>query len=211
MGPFRIDEQARLRGQRLHFLFEPAAAAEPVELFKERVAQRRQVAHVVHRVGQLRGAQGAARPVGAGMGFIDLDAHQAPHELAVADLGGQDGQGCGHLRVEQGCNGAEQRPQDLEVLAGGVQDLHRPGAGQGRPKRFEIDIAQRVDAFAAGRRCQLQQAQLRAIGPLPHEFRVHPDDGRRCELGGQFREARAVVHRVCDGYGGVHRDAAPGV
>ncbi len=79
------------------------------------------------------------------------------------------------LRVEHGRARAEDRPQHFEILTRGVQDLRSAASCRSAASDVERQPAERIDAQASCRRCQLQQAQLRAIGALAHEFGVERD------------------------------------
>ena len=110
--------------ERRRFLGEPGAPAGGVEPRLERFDERRQVTHVVGRVGELFGRQRSPRPVSACVALGQLDAEQLAHQLRVADLRGKSEQrGC-LLRVEYGRERNARHGQErLDVLARGVQQL----------------------------------------------------------------------------------------
>ena len=146
------------------------------------VAQGQQVADVVERVVDLRGREWPARPVGAGLALRQLVAEHAAHQLGIADLRGKASQRRRHLRVEHWHHQPDDRQQDLEILARGMQHLLRRGRGEGRGERAEVLQRDRVDADRPVGRGQLQQAELGAIGALAQELGVEADGVAAGEL-----------------------------
>ncbi len=64
-------------------------------------------------------------------------------------------------------------PEDLDVLACGVKDLEHPGIGEEPEQRCQIDArGERIDRGMALVTRQLDQAELRIVGPIAHELGV---------------------------------------
>ena len=186
---FGVDRHDIERRERRELFVQPSEAPEPLELAEQPLAQRQQVADVVERVLDLRLAEGAARPIGAGLAFRHLALEQPPGEFGVADLRGEAGERRGDLRVEQRCHGAEQRREHLEVLPPGMQHLRGAARAQRRAQRPQVLERERVDAHRAAARGELQQAELRPVGALAHELGVETDGALVFEVAEQRFEA----------------------
>ena len=105
----------------------------------------------------------------------------------------------GHLRVEDRVRDQlGLRPDDLEILPGGVKHLHDRFVGHQVVERLEVDArAERIDdGFVVGTG-DLDQAQLRPEGLLANELRV---DGHERVLG----KARADLGEIVRGGDEMH-------
>ena len=126
--------------------------------------QLQQVVHVVRGIGELRGRQRPARPVGAGLRLVDRVPELPRDQFRVAGLRRQAEQ-CGRdLRVEHRCrHAAAGVQQHLEVLARRVQDLRALARSASTAvQRAEVEARERVHQVAVGVGRNLHQAQLRA-------------------------------------------------
>ncbi len=141
--------------------------------------QREQVSHVVGGVGDLRGRERPARPVGACLALVDRMPELPGDELRIADLWRKPQQRRGDLRVEQGAgHRAARLQQHLEVLSRGMQDLQFRAVLQQFVQRREVQADERVDQVAVGFRGDLHEAELRVVGALAHELGVEREPVR---------------------------------
>ena len=187
------------RGQHAHFLLHPVDAAAPAEIVEERQIDVAQVGDVGNRVGELRVGERTARPVGEAMRLVERVAGDALHQLlvgdgiAVAEHHGRD------LGIEDRA-GNELRavPDDLDVLARRVENLHHLLVAHQRKKRLEVDVGgERVDHDRFLGRSHLRDAQQRIVGGLAQELGVDGDEGVGCHppaRGGKFGRCRDRVH-----------------
>ena len=83
---------------------------------------------------------------------------------------------------------------DLEVLAAGVEDLeHVAILHKQLEQRSKVDFGFGVDRGRFVGACNLDQAKVRPIGILAHEFRVHGDKGLLREAVDKVSERLAVA------------------
>jgi len=167
----------RRRGELGHFLIQPRLAGGRLELRLEVDIDVAQVRHVAEGVDELLFRQGTAAPVGEAGAFVQvaagdlLDQVDVAHALAEAadhggDLGVED-----RRRDESGL-----RIDDLDVLAGGVEDLddarvrHQPVEGR------KIDAGrQRIDDRLLAGAGELDQAEVGPERLLAHELGIDGD------------------------------------
>jgi len=81
----------------------------------------------------------------------------------------------------------------IQILAGGMQHLADGGRGHARAQRAQVRQCQSIDAHGLIAEAQLQQAQLREVGALAHEFRVQAEGAVSGELAAQLRESVRVA------------------
>ncbi len=212
---------ARLVGfrarQLCHLLVEPAHPAAGLEIALEAVVDVAQVRHVGERVGQLLLRQGPARPIGKARGLVEgvagdlLDEAHVAHGLAEAahhggNLGIED-----RMRDEAGLN-----PDDLQVLARGVEHLDHALVGHQLVERRKVDRRrQRIDDGLLAWRGQLDDAEPRPEGLLAYELGI---DGYErmsgeapaevAELGGRGDQThgRARYNRIFPATQSIHRE-----
>ncbi len=133
---------------------------------------------IPERIFELPGVKRTLAPVDGLIGLVVIALQELFHQraigdgLAVAERHGRD------LRVEQRArDDASFLDHDFDVLAGGVENLDDGFVRHQRVERREIDAAERIhDHFQAVGR-HLDQAKLRPVGGLPHEFGVDRDEG----------------------------------
>ena len=83
--------------------------------------------------------------------------------------------------------------EDFHVLPGGVKDLEDARLGQNLEERAEIDPwRQGIDSMRLLGVGDLNQAELRPIGPLPHEFGVDGDVGGIRETLAEISQRRQI-------------------
>jgi len=167
----------RERRRVLHGPLEPAERDEPA---LELGGRRRQVLDVLARVADLLGRERTPEPVGAGLVLAELDPEQRLHERRVRQARADPGEDRGDLRVEQrprrGPGGAA---KDGHVAGARMQDLAGAGGAEERRERRQVADPRRVDERDLARRGDLDDAELRAVGPLEHELGVERDRAAR--------------------------------
>ena len=169
-------------GQDRQLLRHPLVAPGPHQFLVEEFVDDAQMGHVGDRIGLLRLAQRAVRPVGEARCLVEAFAGDLAHQRLVADLFAEAADHRGDLRVEQGRRKhLALDKEDLEILARGVEDLDGGLMTEQVVKRFQRQILdQRIDQHGvsglAGKR-KLDQAQLGIIGPFPEKLRIDGDIG----------------------------------
>ena len=149
----------------------PLQPAHRLELGDEHVLQLEQVGDVARGVRLLVVGERPAQPVGEPIALGGVDA-----ELGLQQRGERRravaGEACGELRVEQA---RRHRPADVgqhvEVLLSGVQHGERLRVEE-PSQRVRVD-RERVDEDDLARPRQLEQRELREVGPLAMELGVH--------------------------------------
>ena len=164
--------------------------------------------NVGERVSELCLGERAARPVGEARGLVDPRLGEVVGELLVGDRIAESAHHCRDLRVEQRLRHEfAEIPDDLEVLARRVENLHHRAVRHQRHERGEVHaLRERVDKDRLVRRGHLDQAELRIVGGLAQEFGVYRDEGVRSEAaarcgerigrGDQVHEARSSRSRA---------------
>ena len=117
------------------------------------------------------------------MRLVDGAAGECGDEGVVADLLAEAGDHGGDLGVEQRARHvAEAEHENLDVLAGGVEDLHHRLVGEEVPQRGEVDVGglgvDHRNLLGTG---ELHHAELRPVGALTHELGVDGDELLRGE------------------------------
>ena len=163
-------------GELRHLGLEPGEAVPADELGHHQVVDARQVEHVVDRIAQLLGVEGAPRPVREPVGLVEVDAQVVLDEGTEAHLHALSQEGRGELGVEDGRHDAAARVvDDLEVLVAGVEDLRDGRVGQdlheGREVRDRLRVYRR--RLVCGR--DLDEAQLGMVALLAQELGVDRD------------------------------------
>ena len=149
------------------------------------------------RVGLLRLAQRAARPVGEARGLVERLARDLAHKRLIADLIAEAADHRRDLRVKEraGKNVALDK-EDFKILPGRVEDLHRTFVAEEVIDRVQRQVlGQGVDQDRFARltgKGHLDQAELGIIRPFTQEFGVDGDVG--LGLGG-FAKAGKVFGR----------------
>ena len=139
----------------------------------------REVHHVVECVVDLRLRQGARRPIGERIGFLELHAAHLLDERSVADLLNLTEQRRRDLRIEnRRRNAPEVVKHDLDVLMARMEQLHDALVLEQRTHRADIVYGKRVDddRFVVGG--HLQEAQLRVIRLLAEELGIDSQHAR---------------------------------
>ncbi len=115
--------------------------------------------------------------------------------IAIAEHHGR------HLRIEQrGRDHLRLVPADLDVLAGGVEDLDYPLVGQQVEQGAKLDSrGQRVDhdQFVDAR--HLEHAELGVIGALAQEFGVDRHKWMPRKAGAGFGQCFCICDRLHSG------------
>ena len=139
-GAFGVEVVGLRRGQDFHFLADPFAAAALLEIGVEGREHVAQMGDVGDRIVHLLGGQRPARPVGKAVGLVRpvagdaLDQLVIGNAIAIAEHHGR------HLGVEDRVgNGAGLVPDDLDVLAGGVEDLQHRLVAHQIEERLEVE------------------------------------------------------------------------
>src|SRR5690606_33884374 len=184
----------------------PFAPAKLAEAVADLVMQRKQVAHVVGGIAQLRWRQRPAQPVRAGLALRQHHAGDLFDQALIAHPGIEARQrGCG-LGIAQGIGqGTALMREGDQVLAGAVHHLEDGRIAQQPRDRLVHSLRKRVDQQdpqgVADLQCDLYQGELRPVGAFADELGVQPDPGR-AEL-----KVRVQLGRVGDpdrvGRGGV--------
>ena len=161
-------------GERSHFLVEPWGAAARFELFLQTLVDVPQVGHVGERVGQLLLQQRPARPVGEARGLVEIAAGDLLDQVDVAHRLAEAAHHGGDLRIEDRVRDQlGLRPDDLEVLAGGMKHFHHRLVGHQLVERLQVDAgSEGIDNRLMVGTGNLDQAQLRPEGLLANELRV---------------------------------------
>ncbi len=167
------------RGEDVHLLGHPLAAPLALQLFAEREIDVAQMRHVGEGIGELVFAERPVAPVGEARRLVDRMAGDAPDQLVIGDRFAEAAHHGRDLRIEDRMRkDAAEMPDDLDVLARGVEHLHHALVGHQReegrevqPRRFRVDDHRFV---AAG---DLDDAELRPVGRLPHELGIDGDEG----------------------------------
>lgn len=158
-------------------LLGPAQPAEFGQPAGQDLVCRQQELDVLRGVFQELRRQGTAGPVGARVGFGQLDLEELVHQGGVAELRRIAEQSRGDLRVEHlSRHPARQEIPDLDVLAAGMED---PGAAAQRfPQRGQIVGAEGVDAEQPLRRRHLHEAKAGKERRFTHELGIDADTVR---------------------------------
>ena len=165
------------RGQLPHLLVQPAGATGPFDATAELVIGGAQVGDIGQRVVELLIAQRPVRPVGKAHGLVDARLGELRHQGLVTDGIAEAAHHGGDLRVEQRRrHGAAQAVEDLDVLTRRVEDLENLRIGHEAEEGGEIQtFRQRVDDGSVVGPGELHQAELRPVGPDPHELGIDGD------------------------------------
>ena len=184
-GPFRVEIIGFGRGQDLHFLADPVAAAALLQVGIKRREHVAQMGDVGHRVMQLLLGERPPRPVGEAVGLVGTMPGDALDQLVVGDRVAVTQHHRGHLGVENRMRqDAGAVPDDFDVLPGGMKHLEHLVIGHQLEKRLEVDARrQRIDHHRLIGAGHLHHAQQRVIGGLPQEFGIDRDDRKRGEAG----------------------------
>ena len=131
--------------------------------------------HVGDRVGDLRLGERTPRPVREAQRFVEVVAGDALHQLVVGNRVAIAKHHGGHLGVDQRRrNEAGGVPADLDVLAGGVEDLDDALIRHQVEQRLEVDaVGERVDHDGFVSAGDLRDAKLRVIGALAQELGIN--------------------------------------
>ena len=128
------------RGQDFHFLADPVAAAALLQIGVERCEHVAQMGDVGDRVMHLLGGQRPARPVGETVGLVRPVTGDALDQLVIGDAVAITQHHGRDLRIEDRMrNGAGLVPDDLDVLAGGVEHLQHRLVPHQFEERLEVD------------------------------------------------------------------------
>ena len=168
-------------GEPLHLLVEPFAAPGAPKPLEHLGEQGGEMGDVADRIVDLAPVERPPAPVGEARALVEALADQALDQVGIADLLAEPERHRRDLGVEQ----RMRRPagdvvDDLDILASGVEDLEHvlivdQQVEQGRhvePFGLGVDGGGLVDV------ADLDQAQVRPIGVLAHEFGVDGDERR---------------------------------
>jgi hypothetical protein len=176
-----------------------------LQLLRELAIDPAQVSHVGQRVAQLLRLQRTGRPVGEARALVEFRLADLAHQRFVADLVAISADHGRHLGVEdrrRHLAGADE--EDLEILAGGVEDLQDFLVRQQVVDRLQVEpVCQHVDAgrrprvgvVAVGRR-ELDQAELRPVGLVADEFGIDADVRATAQRRAEFGELVIARDRV---------------
>ena len=153
-GVLGLEAIGRGRGQHLHLLAHPVAAAALVEIGGELEVDVAQVGDVGDRVGELRLAQRPPRPIGEAVRLVEAVAGDALHELVIGDGIAVAQHHGGDLGIDDGArDDAGLVPAYLDVLPGGMEHLDDVLVRHQREEGSEVDaVGERVDDHRP-RRC----------------------------------------------------------
>jgi hypothetical protein len=192
-----LEAIGRGRGQHLHLLAHPVAAAASVEVGGELEVDVAQVGDVGNGVGELCLTQGPPRPIGKAVRLIEAVAGDALNELVIGDgiaIAQDHGR---HLGINnRGWNDPGLVPAYFDVLTGGMEDLDDVLVRHQCKEGGEIDaLGQRVDddrLIGARHLCDAEPWIIRALaqklGVYGHEGMVrHARTGVREAGGGRNR------------------------
>ena len=198
-GAFGMKVVGLRRGQNLHLLADPIAAAALLQVGVECREHVAQMGDVGDRVMHLFRAQRPARPVGKAVRLVRPMAHDALDQLvigngiAVAEYHGR------HLGVEDRVrDDGGLMPDDFDILAGGMKNLQHRLIRHQFEKRLEVDpLGQGVDhhRFLGAR--HLHDAEQGVIRGLAQELRIDCYDRVFREAGtdgGEFRGGGNQMH-----------------
>jgi hypothetical protein len=178
----------------LHLFLDPLRSTPLGEHFFQSIRDLVQIEHVVQRVLHLGIAQRAPAPVRGALSLFQVHVQHPAHEIGVADLLSHADQRSRDLRVEEvaGDLAAALVPEDLQILAAGVEEDPDFRVGNQIPERFEILDPERVDEHRPVARGELHQLQDRPVGALALELHVEGDRVRAPGLGDEFGELFGV-------------------
>ncbi len=167
-------------------------AAAGVEPLGERLIGGAQMDDIGQGIDDLALAQRACRPVGEAHGFVDARPGELGGQSLVADGVAEAADHGRDLGVEERAGDpAQHMIENLQVLAGGVEDLEQLRVGQQVEEGREVDAGgERVNGRGVIGPCHLDHAELRPIGPLAHELGV---DGDEVGLGDAGAKRRKLV------------------
>ncbi len=190
-GAFRMDVVCLGRGEDLHLLADPFAAASLFEVGIEGCEDIAQVGDIGDRVLDLILGQWTLRPVRKAVGLVGAVARDPLHQLVIGDRVSVAEHHGGDLGVEHRMRhdiGA--MPDDFDVLPRRVEDLEDLFVAH------QFEEGRQVDAFGQGidhdsflRARHLDDAEQRVIGRLAQKLGVDGDDGVLGESvadGGEF-------------------------
>lgn len=185
-----------------HLLGDPGGAAVLFEAGAQAFVDGAEVRNVGGGVGELAGGEGAGGPVAEAVGLVDGRTGEGLDEDIVADLVAEACHHGGDLGVEErGWDGAEELQEDLDVLAGGVEDFEDAGVGEKGAEGGEVEAwSLGVDDRDLGVAGELDEAEFGEVGALAHELGVDGDPG----LGSQ------AVAEGCEGWLGVDETGRSG-
>ena len=165
-------------GQLGVFVVQPACPAFLLKLCKQLRIHLGKIDDVIKRIADLARAQRAPRPVGETRALVDVLFQNSAHQPVIADLVAMAQHHGRDLGIEK-----RQRQlshfleEDLEILIRRVKHLGDGFIGHEIPQRLQVDPrCQRVDRRRMGAVADLDQAQLRVVGLLAHEFGIHREE-----------------------------------
>ncbi len=173
-GVHRVDFIDGGIGQRRHFLVEPGAAALRLDPLAQAFVDAAEVGDIAQRVIDLSLAQRPDRPVGEARRLVHVRLGQPGDQCLVADLITETADHGRHLGIEyRRRHAAHELQEDLQILAGGVEHLHRLRCRQQVQQRRQVHpLRQGVDRRRRIRAGDLHQAQLRPERALAHELGI---------------------------------------
>jgi hypothetical protein len=185
-GLFGFNHEAAYVHQGFELFPQPCGPSETFELFLEPVFQWQEIPHIVERVLDLFRGQRTPRPVRTCMCFAQLQAQKPAYQLAIPNLRRQSHERRGNLRIEHRLRQTNVRPEHFEILPGCVHDLQRSVRTQKRRQGAHTLHGKRIDAHGHVGACQLDEAELRAIGAFAKKFSVEADSGGGCKACDDF-------------------------
>ncbi len=178
------------RGQHLHLGGDPVGAPALVQVLVELEVDLAQMGHVRKRIGDLRVAQGPPGPVGEAVRLVEGIAGDAVDQLIVGDRVAVAEHHGGNLGIEDRMGDLfRQVPDDFDVLARGVEDLHHAFRGHQVEKGRKVDaLGQRVDHHRLVVGSDLRDAEQGIIGGFAQKLGVDGDEPMARHAGADVAE-----------------------
>ena len=162
-GIFGVLLISRWRGQNPHFIGQPGQAARALQLRVERMIDVAQVRDIGNGIVNLRFRQRPTGPVGKAGGFVECHLANILGQVAVGNLVAKAADHGRHLRVKQRCRDHfGEIPDDLKILARGMEDFGHRLVGHQRKQRREVQaLSQGIHRHRFLRAGQLHHAEFR--------------------------------------------------
>jgi hypothetical protein len=117
---------------------------------------------------------------------------QATYEFGVTHLGRKTCKRSGDLRIEEGCDRADDRREHFEVLSAGMQNFDRPSGTESGTQGTKITECERIHADGLAGGGKLEQAQFGSISAFAEEFGVERERLAVESTGEVFEGRRAL-------------------